>query len=60
MREKRDRLSRSLLLALAATSTIWPAVDALLQQDVDAWSTEPDGTTALHWAARPDAFDIEE
>ena len=90
MREKQGRLARSLLLALAATSLLWPAaaeatagrqplktqdsrhlldaaktgdaatVDALLGQDVDATSVGPDGTTALHWAARADALDIVE
>ena len=90
MREKRGRLARPLLLALAAASMIWPAVaeasagvrpletqasrnlldaaktgdgaavDALLEQDVDASSVQPDGTTALHWAARADALDIVE
>ena len=53
-----SQASRNLLDA-AKTGNV-AAVEALLEEDIDASSAQPDGTTALHWAARADVLDIVE
>ena len=46
--------ANDLRLVDAATRGDREAVRLLIQQKVDANATQPDGTTALHWAARRD------
>ncbi|MFN0129865.1 MAG: ankyrin repeat domain-containing protein [Verrucomicrobiales bacterium] len=41
-------------LADAAEKGDWPDVEALLKEQTDAKSAQPDGTTPLHWAAHHD------
>ncbi len=48
-------------LVAAAKAGDLAAVETLLAADnADAGATEPDGTTALHWAVRADALDVVE
>jgi len=69
----RDRIVVLLALLLSASGVVWAAegdlVDAVQHQDLDAVAallsdgadvnvTQPDGATALHWAAHWDAVDI--
>lgn len=43
-------------LADAAEMADWPRVEALLNERADVKARQPDGTTALHWAAHHDNF----
>ena len=43
--------SREAPLVAATKASDTEAVEALLAQQIDVDATEPDGTTALHWAA---------
>ncbi len=45
-------------VADAAETADWPRVQTLLKERADVGGTQPDGTTALHWAAHHDDLAI--